>query len=124
MKGVYCKVILMELCKAFTLPSEAQKKAGNYKKEHTSYDGLQISIENPKGSVRSGIDKSGKEWQTEMQDHYGYIKGVVGKDKDQLDCFLSENPISGAPVFVVNQVNPQTNKFDEHKVMLGYADKS
>jgi len=101
-------------------PTEAQKEAGNYKKGHIKRDELDISIENLKGSTRSGTDKSGKKWEIELQNDYGYIKGTLGKDKDHLDVFLSEDYQEDSPVFIVNQTTPE-GKFDEHKVMLGFT---
>jgi hypothetical protein len=53
--------------------------------------GMDISIENKKGSVRSGTDKNGKAWSQKMGWDYGYIRGTVGKDKDHVDCFLGPN---------------------------------
>jgi len=106
-------------------PTPAQAVAGNYKKDHTAAYGFNITIENPKGSVRSGISPEGVPWQTEMKDHYGYFKGTLGKDKDQLDVFLNPDAKeSNTDVFVVNQVNPETGDFDEHKIMLGYANEN
>ena len=103
-------------------PTEAQKAAGNYKMEHRRIDGYNISIENPKGSVRRGTskDKDGKEtpWETVMQNDYGYIRGTIGPDDDHIDIFLSDTPEEG-DVFVVDQVN-EDGSFDEHKVMYGF----
>ncbi|MBE0425779.1 MAG: hypothetical protein IBX72_03925 [Nitrospirae bacterium] len=100
-------------------PTEAQKEAGNYKKGHIAIQGLDISIENPKGSTRSGVTAEGRKWETEVKSHYGYIRGTKGKDKDHIDTFIGEHPES-KNVFVVNQIDPKTGKFDEHKVMLGF----
>jgi hypothetical protein len=100
-------------------PTEAQKEAGNYAKGHVRFDGMDISIENPAGSTRSGIARDGTPWETTMQQHYGYIKGTVGMDKDHIDTFIGKNEDS-KKVFVVDQVNPDTGKPDEHKVMLGF----
>lgn len=100
-------------------PSEKQKEAGNYKKGHVNVQGFDITIENPKGSTRSGVDESGKEWHTTMQNDYGYFKRSKGKDGDQIDVFVGDNPESGN-IFVVDQVNPETGEFDESKVMLGF----
>lgn len=100
-------------------PTEAQKKAGNYKMGHIKIDGREITIENPKGSVRKGKDANGKEWQTEMHHDYGYLRKTEGVDADPIDIFLSDNPEEGN-VFVVDQVDPQTGQFDEHKVMYGF----
>lgn len=102
-----------------TEPTEAQKEAGNYKKGHIQLDGYEISIENPKGSIRKGTDASGKEWQQVMNNDYGYIRMTEGVDGDHIDVFLSDNPTEGN-VFVIDQRNPQTGEFDEHKVMYGF----
>lgn len=102
-------------------PSEAQIDAGNYAKEHRSLHGLRISIENPKGSVRSGVDKAGKAWSQKMRHDYGYIRGTKGADKDHVDVFLGEHAHDDRhPVVVIDQVDPRTRKFDEHKVMMGF----
>ncbi|MDR1160983.1 MAG: hypothetical protein LBK45_01465 [Tannerellaceae bacterium] len=102
-----------------TNPSEAQKEAGNYKMGHVSIQGLDITIENPKGSTRSGVDQKGKKWSVRMNNTYGYIRGTEGKDGDHIDVFVGDNPNS-SNVFVVDQINPETGEFDEHKVMLGF----
>ena len=102
-----------------TYPSEAQKKAGNYKKGHVKIDGFDVTIENPKGSMRRGTDADGKQWEQEMHNTYGYILGTEGVDGDHIDVFLSDNPANG-DVFVVDQVN-KDGTFDEHKVMYGFS---
>lgn len=101
-----------------TNPSEAQKEAGNYKMGHLKLDGYDITIENPKGSVRSGKDANGKEWRTTMNNDYGYIRGTKAVDGDHIDVFLSDKPEEGR-VFVVDQTN-QDGSFDESKVMYGF----
>ncbi len=104
---------------ANTNPTEAQIEADNYKKGRVKLHGLNIAIENPKGSVRSGKDPDGKQWSSEMAHHYGDIKGIKGADGDDMDVFIGDSPES-EKAFVVNQVDPKTGKFDEHKVMLGF----
>lgn len=99
-------------------PTEAQKEAGNYRKGHIKIDGFDITIENPKGSVRSGKDADGNEWSVTMNNDYGYIRGTEGVDGDHIDVFLSDNPDAG-DVFVIDQVNAD-GSFDEHKVMYGF----
>lgn len=99
-------------------PTEAQKEAGNYKKGHVKIDGFDITIENPKGSVRSGKDADSNEWSVTMNNDYGYIRGTEGVDGDHIDVFLSDNPDAG-DVFVIDQVNAN-GRFDEHKVMYGF----
>lgn len=105
-----------------TNPSDAQKESGNYKKGHIKFGGYDYTIENPKGSTRSGKDADGKEWKVTMHDTYGYIRGKFGKDGDHLDMFINDKEDLDnwdGDVFVVDQVNPD-GSFDEHKVMYGY----
>ena len=66
-------------------PSEAQKEAGNYEKGHLYAHGLAITLENPKGSIRSGKDKDGKQWRVKMPCHYGYITRVRGAKERKAD---------------------------------------
>lgn len=101
-----------------TSPTEAQKEAGNYKKGHVRIDGYDVTIENPKGSVRSGRDANGQEWSITMNNDYGYIRGTKAVDGDHIDIFLSDNPSEGN-VFVVDQLN-EKGEFDESKVMYGF----
>ena len=102
-----------------TEPTEGQKEAGNYKKGHIKVDGYDITIENPKGSTRSGKDASGKAWSVPMHYDYGYIKGTEGVDGDHIDVYLSDEPTKGN-VYVVDQINQKDGSFDEHKVMYGF----
>ena len=113
------KQIADEEAKVEQNPTDGQKEAGNYQKGHIKVDGYDITIENPKGSVRRGTDANGQSWETEMHNTYGYIRGTEGVDGDHIDVFLSDTPTSGK-VFVVDQVNSD-GSFDEHKVMYGFA---
>lgn len=103
-----------------TNPSDAQKEAGNYKKGHIKLDGYDITIENPKGSERSGTDADGNKWSITMNNDYGYIRGTESIDGDHIDIFLSDNPAEGN-VYVIDQLNTTTGEFDEHKVMYGFS---
>ena len=107
-----------------TQPTEGQKVAGNYKKGHVQVGAFDVTIENPKGSKRSGTDADGKKWETTMTHTYGYIKGTEGVDGDHIDVFLSSDidGWDGRRVYVVDQYNPD-GTFDEHKVMLGFNDR-
>lgn len=110
-----------------TEPTEAQKKAGNYKKGHLSFGGYDFTVETPKGVTRSGKDEQGKPWSVTMHDTYGYILGKIGVDGDHIDMFINDaadlDTFDGN-VYVVDQVNPETGEFDEHKVMYGYPDEA
>lgn len=79
---------------------------------------MDVTIENPKGSTRSGKDANGKEWSVKMNYTYGYIRGTEGVDGDHIDVYLNDNP--GGKVFVVDQIDQKTGAFDEHKVMYGF----
>lgn len=104
-------------------PTEAQKKAGNYKKGHLTFGGYNFTVETPKGTTRSGKDEQGKPWSVTMHDTYGYILGKIGVDGDHIDMFINDaadlDTFDGN-VYVVDQVNPETGEFDEHKVLYGY----
>lgn len=101
-------------------PTEAQISAGNYKKGHLNIQGLEISVENPQGSTRSGTDETGETWSQELQNHYGYIRRTEGADGEQVDVFVGDNPQSDK-VFVVDQIN-KDGSFDEHKSLIGFDD--
>ena len=102
-------------------PTEGQKKAGNYKKGKVKVAGYEISIEQPKGSVRRGVDANGKAWEQTMHNTYGYFLGTEGVDGEHIDVFLANDvdAWNGEQVFVVDQYN-EDGSFDEHKVMLGF----
>lgn len=110
-----------------TEPTEAQKKAGNYKKGHLTFGGYDFTVETPKGVTRSGKDEQGKPWSVTMHDTYGYILGKIGVDGDHIDMFINDaadlDTFNGN-VVVIDQVNPKTGEFDEHKVMYGYPDEA
>ena len=110
-----------------TEPTEAQKKAGNYKKGHLTFGGYNFTVETPKGVTRSGKDEQGKPWSVTMHDTYGYILGKIGVDGDHIDMFINDavdlDTFDGN-VCVIDQVNPKTGEFDEHKVMYGFPDEA
>lgn len=103
-------------------PTEAQKAAGNYRKAHVSLHGLKIALENAKGSTRSGTDGNGKAWKCTLPAHYGYIKKTEGADGDHVDAYIGPHPNS-TKVFVIDQIDHKSKRFDEHKCMLGFANQ-
>ncbi|WP_301904160.1 LPD38 domain-containing protein [uncultured Duncaniella sp.] len=107
-----------------TTPSDKQKEAGNYKKGHVQVGTFDVTIENPKGSTRKGVDPDGTPWETTMTHTYGYIRGTKGVDGDHIDVYISSevDGWNGRKAFVVDQYNPD-GTFDEHKVMLGFNDR-
>ena len=103
--------------------SKEQADAGNYAKGKFRMHGLHFSLENPKGSVRSGTDKNGKKWSSTMTADYGYIRGTLGKDGDHVDVFIGPDPETEL-VTVIDQIDPATLQFDEVKVMFGYKSQA
>lgn len=103
-------------------PTDAQKAAGNYRKDHISFQGLPISVETRKGDTRSGTGPGGHKWSVKLPYDYGYIKRTEGADGDHMDVCIGPDHQS-EKVFVVDQHDHRTGKFDEHKVMLGYRTK-
>lgn len=101
-------------------PTQGQVAAGNYRKGHIRINGYAITIENPKGSYRKGVDRNGKEWKNRMRDDYGYFTRTKGKDGDAIDVFVGTS-YSSTRIFVIDQrVN---GAFDESKVMFCFKDK-
>ena len=98
-------------------PTEAQKAAGNYRKGHVSIQGLDVTIETPKGAMRRGIGENGELWENESPAHHGYIKRTEGADGEHLDTYVGDHQSDRA--VVVDQADPRTGEFDEHKVVLG-----
>ena len=85
--------------------SAAQLDAGNYRKPKRRFQGLLISVENVKGSVRSGTDRDGHPWRIRMANDYGYVRGSLGVDGDNVDCYLG--PERDAPTaYIVHQQCP------------------
>jgi hypothetical protein len=106
----------------FRRPSPKQAAAGNYSKQHIKHQGLDITIENPIGTIREGVDDDGKPWKTAMRNHYGYIRGTLSPvDGDHVDCFMGAN--STAPmVYVIDTSRPpHFTEPDEQKCMLGFS---
>lgn len=83
------------------------------------FQGLKISVENRKGSVRKGVDADGKPWAIKMMFPYGYVRMTEGADGDHVDCYIGPNEQS-EKVFVIHQNDPTTGEYDEDKCMLGF----
>lgn len=102
-------------------PTEAQAKAGNYKKPRVRWQGLEIAIENPAGSTRRGKKPNGTEWATKMRHDYGYVCRSEGVDGDEVDVFLGPELDTAPTVYVVHQRKVDDwEKYDEDKCMVGF----
>lgn len=84
------------------------------------YKGIPIMIENPVGSVRSGIDLSGNFWEVEMRLDYGFIEDTISMEGEDegLDCFVNFD-VDSEWVFVCRQLTFEGN-LDEEKIFLGF----
>ena len=97
-------------------PTEAQAKAGNYKKGHVRIHGMPITVETKKGGTRRG-----KDWERTMTCHYGYIGNTKAADGDHLDVFIGEQPHSEI-IFVIDQID-KNGDYDEAKCILGTTNR-
>jgi len=111
-------------------PTDAQKEAGNYKKGRFTWNGVEIAMENPAGTVRSGVNEQGVAWQQKMNSGYGYFTSkpgadtVDGKPTEGVDVYVGPD-ITMPMAYVINQAKDSSQEavgenFDEHKVMVGY----
>lgn len=103
-----------------TEPTEGQKHAGNYAKGELTLHGMRIKLENPKGSYRSGKDKSGTPWRNLMHADYGYFAGTKAVDGDAVDCFIGPD-LKSEFVAAIDQY--AGDKFDETKFVLATSNK-
>lgn len=93
--------------------------SGHKLQGRTAFRGLNISIENKKGTIRRGVDSDGHKWAIKMNYDYGYIRGTEGVDGDHVDCYIGDN-IDAKNVYIIHQKIPGTDKYDEDKCMLGF----
>lgn len=87
----------------------------------TEFQGLPISIENRRKSIRRG-GEGDDAWETKMKHPYGYIKGTEGVDGDALDVFVGPDE-HAAFAYIAHCQTPDGKEFDEDKVMLGFSSK-
>lgn len=102
-----------------------------YHKLHGRIDfqGLPISVENPKGGKRYWTDEeTGETGVTVMEYPYGYVKGTLGTDGDEVDVYVGPNKSSDKVFVITQQKKPDVGytgqkpwvEVDEQKVMLGF----
>ncbi len=106
-----------------TIPIPKTLRKSRLIPKRLKFQGLNISIENPAGSMRYGTDQDGHDWSSMLHFDYGYIRSTLGVDGDLVDCFIGPN--KDAPkVYVIHQRNTKTGAFDEDKCMLGWLNKA
>lgn len=99
----------------------ARARAARGKKGFVKAMGMDIAIDVPRGGLRKG-EADGRPWQSIAPVDYGHVKRGVDADGEPLDVYLGPQ-LQSPHAFVIEQVNPVTNSFDEHKAMLGFADE-
>lgn len=112
------EVIAQQEAQTESTPSDKQKESGNFKKGRIKVQGLNIVIETAKGDTRSSKTTDSNQWSVTMNNSYGYFERSKGKDGDQVDVFIGNNP-ENKTVYVIDQLD-NNGKFDEHKVMIGF----
>lgn len=85
--------------------------------------GWTLLVETAQGETREGTDLQGNAFSCVMPVDYGYFKGYKGADGDSVDAFIGPSE-DATEVYVINQNNPDTGLFDEHKVMIGFDSPS
>lgn len=105
-------------------PTSAQKAAGNYRHGHIRFQGLDIAMETPRGGERTGIGGDGKPWTSSMPSHvdYGFVKGTTATDGDGVDVYIGPDHAS-RQVFVIDQIDLKTGRYDEPKVVIGFGNQ-
>lgn len=99
-------------------PTPEKAEAGTYAKGVVDWQGLKINIETPKGGERTAKDGS---WSVpDFPAHYGEVRRTTGADGDPVDVYMGDD-VQSTQVWVIDQKFPDTGKFDEHKVMLGFG---
>lgn len=87
---------------------------------HDNAAGLDVSLEEHKGEMRHRAHSG----DSRMAADYGYIThSPLDADHMKTDAYVGPHKDSDK-VFVINQKHPHTGKFNEHKVMLGYKNRS
>lgn len=102
-------------------PTDAQRRAGNYAKGTFSFKGLTIKIENPKDSIRRGIDNKGRKWTSRLPADYGYFKGTEAIDGDAVDVFIGPD-LESDMVVAIDQIID--GKYDETKFLVGVTSRA
>lgn len=100
--------------------SAEERESGDYPKGRVRWHNLTIAIESPKGGTRKAADGS---WVVhDLPAHYGYIEGTKGADNEEFDVHVASDRVS--PVWVIDQHDLKTGRFDEHKAVLGADSKA
>lgn len=104
----------------YTPPTEEQKLTSKYPKPKQDWYGLTIAIEQPAGTVREGVDETGRAWRTVFKYAYGEVLRSEGADGDPVDVFMGLTP-DAPEVYIVRQMKrKEWHVYDEDKCFLGF----
>jgi hypothetical protein len=84
------------------------------------YQGIPVYLENLAGSYRHWTDHNGKEGKTYMLYPYGFIRYTEAADGEGVDVYIGPDK-RAKWAYVVRQMVPDTQEYDEDKVMLGFS---
>jgi ATP-dependent protease ClpP protease subunit len=84
------------------------------------FNGLALVIEFLEGDERSKVKGNGVIIKNIMPAAYGYILRTTDVHGEEIDVYIANLPDENSDIFVIDQVNPDTGLFDEHKVMVGF----
>ncbi len=105
------------------IASPAAEYDHSYKlQDRMNWHGLNIAIENKKGSYRKGKDPDGKPWKTYMNFDYGRIVGTKATDSEAVDAFIGPDDTADL-IYVVHQQDPFKKCYDEDKVLIQFPSK-
>ena len=83
----------------------------------------QVNIEYLAGDVRRKVRADGSVIENLFVCAYGEILNTTDRTGERLDVYLAEPFFPDAPIIIIDQVDPSTRIFDEHKLMFGFASK-
>ena len=107
-------------------PTPAQAAAGNHRMGHIRVGGLAATIKMPLGSERTGVSADGTPWSSTMGADYGYIRGTKGAAGDHVHAYFGPEAARAnpPPVWMLDQIEPASGLFDEHKAMIGFPNRN
>lgn len=111
----------------FSRRAGKEKVANDPVKEKLTLHGIPLSLEWREGETRKYFNHDPLkkksvgtiDYNKKMKADYGYVRGVMDADGEELDVYLGPNRES-EKVFVLEKLREADQSFDENKIMLGY----
>lgn len=89
----------------------------------TQWQGMDVTIENPAGSIRKGKNPD-YPWEIKMANDYGFLNGTEGVDGDECDVFLGPDPDAKFVYTVHTMKVPDFTEYDEDKHFLNFSSEA